>query len=118
MAVHFTCNDPQALLATFTARIEQADPKGKITTWQLSNDGSFYTHRAAEVNRKAWFRPVVDLPLKQLTFLIVKPQNADISRFIYAYYHGHLIETFLTHFDRMFSAANVSAAPQPGERVQ
>lgn len=117
MAVHFLCSEPQKLLDAFDGRIEQATPKGKITTWEKSSDGQFYTHRAPAWSRKAWFRPEVDAAGGKLSFLIIKPKNAAISTVAYAYYHGHLIETFLAHFDGMFSTSRASALPLPGDKV-
>lgn len=115
MAVHFICNDPHALLKEFNGRIAQTDPKGKITTWELSTDGQHYTHRASEWSRKAWFKPSIT-PAK-LTFNIVRSQNEAVSSVAYSYYHGHLIEAFLAHFDEMFSSAITSSMPEFGDRV-
>ena len=115
MAVFFTCEEPQALLDAFQARIEQSEPKDSITTWVKSNDGRFYTHRANDWARKAWFRPVVSQTT--LTFNIVKPANQNISTVAYAYYHGHLIETFLAHFDAMFTEARATAMPAINDLV-
>jgi hypothetical protein len=115
MAVHFHCDTPQALLAAFNARIAQTEQKDKITTWELHGDGQHYTHRAADWNRKAWMRPSIHPG--RLTFNIVRSQNASVSSVAYAYYHGHLIETFLAHFDSMFSTTSTSAMPEVGDRV-
>lgn len=115
MAIHFYCDAPQALLAAFNARIMQTEQKDKITTWEPYSDGKYFTHRAADWNRKAWMRPVVQAGC--LTFNVVRSVDATVSSVAYAYYHGHLIETFLTHFDGMFSAASVSAMPEAGDRV-
>jgi hypothetical protein len=115
MAVHFYCDAPQALLAAFNARIAQTEPKDKITTWELHGDGQHYTHRSAEWNRKAWMRPTIQTG--RLSFNIVRSQNGSVSSVAYAYYHGHLIETFLAHFDSMFSNASASSLPEAGDRV-
>jgi hypothetical protein len=115
MAVDFICSDPQALLKAFNARIAQTEPKGKITTWEV-NDGGYYTHRAPDWSRKAWFKPLVTI--NKLTFNIIRSQNDTVSSVAYAYYHGHLIETFLAHFDESFSKANASAMPDVGDRVR
>jgi hypothetical protein len=48
MAVHFMTTKAQALLNAFDMRIKQAAQKGKITTWEKSDDGKYYTHMAAE----------------------------------------------------------------------
>jgi len=115
MAVHFYCDAPQALLTAFNARIAQTEQKDKITNWELHSDEQHYTHRAADLNRKAWMRPAVQAG--RLTFNIVRSQNGSVSSGAYAEYHSHLIETFLTHFDGMFSNASASAMPDTGDRI-
>lgn len=116
MAVDFISSNPQNLLKEFNNAIEQDEPKGKINTWIRSKDEKFYTHKAEEWNSKAWFKPVIKDGI--LTFNIIKPQNADISTVTYAYYHGHLSETFLSHFDELFSKAASSAMPTSADKVQ
>jgi hypothetical protein len=87
MAVHFTTATAQALLAEFNKRIAQSEPAGKITTWERSADGVYYTHKAAEWRGKAWMKPAVQND--QLVFNIIKSQNSTVSAVVYAYYHGH-----------------------------
>jgi hypothetical protein len=116
MAVHFECKDPRSLLDAFDARVTQLEPKGKITTWEKHTDGRHYTHRAPEWSRKAWLQPVIESH-GRLTFQIIKPTGMNISTVVYAYYHGHLIETFLAHFDSMFSSAQASAMPASGDNI-
>ena len=107
MAVNFDTNDAAGLLAAFDARIMQKDAKGKITTWEKSSNAQYYTHKASEWNKKAWFKPTVYS--NRLTFNILKPRDQNVTRLVYAYYHGHLIETFLAHFDHGFAEAVASA---------
>lgn len=54
----------------------------------------------------------------QLIFNIVNPQNAPITGPVYAYYQGHLIETFLNHFDMKFQNGIGTALPQAGDLVR
>ena len=115
MAVHFTTDAPQALLREFDQRIAQTEPKGKLTTWEKSADGFYYTHKAVEWRAKAWMKPVVQD--RQLTFNTIRPQNANVSTLVYGYYHGHLTETFLNHFDRMFGYGMSTAMPVTGDVV-
>lgn len=114
MAVYFSTTNPQSLLQQFDQRIAQADSKGKITTWEKSSDGLHYMHKAAEWRHKAWFKASIERG--RLTFNIVKPQNATISVPVYGYYHGHLVETFLNHFDNSIGNGIASAYPE-GEDV-
>lgn len=116
MAIHFTTENPQSLLNDFDARIQQTAAAGKITTWKKSSDGKYYTHVAADWTAKAWLKPTVGKG--QLIFNIIKPQNGNITSPVYAYFHGHLIETFLNHFDMKFQNGIASALPQAGDMVK
>lgn len=113
MAVNFMTNNPTKLLADFKARIAQTELKGKITTWEKDADGDF-THKAADWHKKAWLRPVIGAD--RLTFTIVGPQGKGVSSLVYAYYHGHVIETFLNHFDQQFTNAQATALPAYGDQ--
>jgi len=113
MAVHFHTDTPKALLAKFNAAIQQKEPKGKIDTWKLSDDGKYYTHTAERWTKKAWFKPSTSDKL--LTFNIIKPKDRNVTSPVYAYYHGHLIETFLNHFDTDFTSAAATALPAAGD---
>jgi hypothetical protein len=111
--MHFVTPDPSGLLKAFDARIHQQEPAGKITTWEKSADGQYYTHKAAEWTKKAWFKPKVERG--QLTFNIIKPKNRNVTIEVYGYYHGHLLETFLNHFDQSFSMGNASALAEKSD---
>ena len=115
MSVNFSTQNPQALLAKFDAAISQSEQKGKIETWEKSADGNYYTHKARDWYKKAWFKPSVQD--QKLVFNIVKPNNTNISSVVYGYYHGHLIETFLNHFDGSFSQGMASALPTANDNV-
>ena len=54
--------------------------------------------------KKAWFRPSVEKD--RLTMFIKKIKGQPpLTRVVYSYYHGHLIETFLTHHHDAFQVA-------------
>lgn len=117
MAVHFKTEKPKELLAAFDARIAQTEPKDKITTWKriVSNDVAYYTHTSDNWRGKAYLLPVVENG--QLAFNIIRPADQNISTTVYGYYHGHLTETFLNHFDNTFSIAISTARPVAGDVV-
>ena len=115
MSVSFSTANPEALLSKFDAAITQREQKGKIETWERSSDGQYYTHKAADWHKKAWFKPSVQQ--QRLVFNIVRPKNANISSVTYGYYHGHLIETFLNHFDGSFEQGAASALPTANDNV-
>jgi hypothetical protein len=113
MTVFFKTSDPNGLLKAFNGRINQEEPKGKITTWERDAQGD-YTHKAQQWRNKAWFRPVVEPG--GLRFNILGHKEIKTRGEIYGYYHGHLIETFLNHFDTLFTEAVSSAqAVRPGD---
>jgi hypothetical protein len=102
------------LLAQFRDRIQQTDPEGKITTWEESSAGLF-THKAAQWANKAWFKAAI--VEDRLRFNIIRPEGKNISVTTYGYYHGHLIETFLNHFDNQFTQGGASAKPTTNDDV-
>jgi hypothetical protein len=114
MAATFITSKPNSLLAEFNKRIEQTEAEGKITTWERSDDKEYYTHKSQEWRYKAWFKPKIEN--EKLIFNIIKPKNEKISTVVYGYYHGHIIETFLNHFDKAFSKAEAAAMPINGDR--
>jgi len=115
MSLKFITPKPQELLNMFNQAIDQTEAKGKITTWIRSKDKIYYTHKAEKWNSEAWFKP--SLHDGALIFNIIKPQNKNISSIAYAYYHGHLTETFLNHFDNFFSESISSAMPTSNDNV-
>ncbi len=114
MAVNFFTSDPNALLDEFNKRIDQEDPKGKITTWVRDKDGD-YSHVAENWKWKAWFRPKVIEGA--LVFNVLGNKKFIMSKAVYGYYHGHLTETFLAHFDKMFSSAASTALLTQDDRL-
>ncbi|MDM9594979.1 hypothetical protein QU617_16865 [Pseudomonas guariconensis] len=114
MAVNFFTSNPKALLDKFNERIDQEDLKGKITTWVRDKDGDF-THVADDWKNKAWFRPkIID---GALVFNILGRQTVVMPTVVYGYYHGHLTETFLNHFDQMFSSSSSTALATKDDRL-
>lgn len=106
MAVNFFTSEPKALLDSFNEGIAQDNPKGKILTWVKDKDGD-YTHVAENWKNKAWFRPrSID---GALVFNILGRKKVAMPMVVYGFYHGHLVETFLNHFDERFSSASSTA---------
>lgn len=113
MAVTFVTQNPSSLLKSFNDRIDQEEEKGKITTWEKVGD--HFTHKAPQWHKKAYFLPkVAD---GELVFNIIKPKGKTITVPVYGYYHGHLIETFLNHFDSKFTSAIATAKAVTGDNV-
>lgn len=98
MAIYFSTSKPKALHAAF----DQAIDEGHITTWERDKDGD-YTPKAANWARKLWLRPSEEPGNGRLAFYTIPLQGKKIQRVDFAYYHGHLIETFINHFQDDFS---------------
>lgn len=52
-----------------------------------------------------------------LLFRVTRPEGKNVSSRANGYYHGHLIEIFLNHFDAEFSDSTASARPADGDSV-
>lgn len=117
MSVKFATATPNALLKAFKEKVTQDEKEGSITTWELLQSGH-YTHKGHQYAREAFFLPEAQPHNNVLLFKIIRPQGENISTRAYAYYHGHLIETFLNHFDKLFVSASASALPADGDQVK
>lgn len=113
MAVIFKTNNPTKLLADFNTAIENS----KIATWERSQDGIWYTHKAANWRALAWFKATVDNASCELRFNIAPSDGKTVGSLAYAYYHGHLIESFLSHFDSLFNLGQATAMPTSADQV-
>lgn len=112
MAAYFLTNLPQALLNKFDAAIGQTEQAGKVKTWKKVN--GFYTHVASDWTGKAYFKPAV--ANGHLAFNIFKPNGGPaLTRLVFAYYQGHLIETFINHFFSDFSSAQATPSAAAGD---
>jgi hypothetical protein len=52
-----------------------------------------------------------------LRFGIIKPNDQNISKEMYAIYHGRFIESMLAHFDKKFSYSFATALPDADDAV-
>jgi hypothetical protein len=101
--------------ADLLKKIKNAIDRGSIKTWKYDGDGDF-THTADQWNQKAWLRPI--LAPSSLNLHIVRPQGVQISKLVYAIYHGRFIEMVLHHFDSDISGnASASAKAMSPDRV-
>jgi len=115
MSVTFSTTKPQDLLDAFRKRVNQEEQKGKITTWE-ENSKKFFTHKASQVARQAYMWPTISD--NSLVFTIHAPEGKPISDYVYAFYHGHLTETFITHFKDLFSSASSTAKAAAKDNVK
>ncbi|MCK9728527.1 hypothetical protein [Pseudomonas syringae] len=114
MAVTFFTKNPSALLKAFQGKITQEEAEGSITTWEITKSGCF-THKGKQYARDAFFRASTDDG--KLVFNIIRPEGKGVGVRTYGYYHGHLIETFLNHFDTQFVSASATALPVAGDDI-
>jgi hypothetical protein len=111
MAVTVFTDNPKELLADIRKAVEHSS----IETWEYSAKGNF-THSARQWKFKAWFRPSLMLG-KQLKFNILRPKGQNISKEVYAVYHGRFAEMLLAHFDSKIESVRLSALAEKDDVV-
>lgn len=99
MTLKFRTDTPADLLAAFKKLINQRERKGKIDTWE-EYDGGF-RHTAPDWKARGLFRSSISGDGKYLLFSMKKVEDP----FAYAYYHGHLLQTFIEHLNARFQWA-------------
>lgn len=110
MAVRAFTDDPQALLS----EIKRSIAEGRVTLWRIDQDGDL-TLTSDSYTNKAWMRPKV-LP-DRLTFNIIGSNEGDMSKRIYAVFHGRLIQMLLISFDSYFKTASATALATSGDQI-
>jgi hypothetical protein len=118
MSIVFKTNNPNGLLAVFNQAIDNhlhSRSGPRVDTWRyvLHQQHHFYTHRSANWKDKAWLR--ADIETGQLAFYIRPFEGVRLTRDIYAYYAGHLTETFIRHFANTFSLAQTTPNVSGGD---
>jgi hypothetical protein len=109
--ITFQTNNSAGLLRLFDEAIAKGSATGGIATWEKI--GSYYTHRADRWAKKAYFTATAGA--NGLIFNIVKNKASNITVLVYGYYHGHLLETFLNHFDKKFIGASCTPVCEAGD---
>lgn len=110
MAIRVVTAQPSSLLAA----IKQAIDARKVDTWSYDSDGDF-THTPPQWAKKAWLRPTVQSGA--LVLNILNPRGVNLSKEIYAVYHGRFVEMLLAHFDDKFADAYTTATVAVGDSV-
>jgi len=111
MAIYFTTETPRGLLKAFNDAVDQGD----ITTWERDSDGD-YTHKAQDWKKKLWLTPTPET--HRLAFYTIPPSGKKLARKDFAYYHGHLIETFINHFPKIFDLAQATPNADGSDKVE
>lgn len=96
MSIKFRTDTPSALLTKFKKLIAQDESKGRINTWEEYDEG--FRHTAKDWKDKALFKAKISDDKKYLIFSISTLKDD----YAYAYYHGHLLQTFIEHLSQDF----------------
>jgi hypothetical protein len=102
MALIIKTQDPNGLLRAIKREIDAKH----VDTWVYDNDGDF-THNVTQWDKKAWMRPKVYVG--ELRFGILGPRGEQMTKVIYAVYHGRFSEMLLAHCDTLFTSINATA---------
>lgn len=84
---------PNALLKGINDLISQ----NRIQTWEYDIMGD-YTMIPSQWREQAWMRPAVKVG-RTIKFGIIKRRDMNMSKEVYAVYHGRFAEMLLAHFD-------------------
>ena len=91
-----------ALLKGINDLIDQ----NRIQTWEYDTMGD-YTMTPSQWREQAWMRPSVKIG-RTIKFGIIKRRDANISKEVYAVYHGRFAEMLLAHFDINIDSLEIS----------
>lgn len=89
-------------------KIKELIDRNEIITWKYDEDGDF-TATQDQWRFEAWLRPKYDDVNKHLYFGIVKNSKWDMSKEVYAVYHGRFAEMLLAHFDTYILNIEISS---------
>ena len=102
MSVRFWTGNARGLLYAF----EQAIYDREIVTWIQDADRDF-THVSDQLKGKAFLRPKIFSDA--LAFGIIKPEDTDITDYVFGMYQASLIQSFLSHLSGRFTLADASS---------
>lgn len=86
--------------------LDKAISNHEILTWMKDEDGD-YTITREQWKFHAWFKLYIED--KKIIFGIIQSQKYEMTRELYAIYHGRLVVTLLSHFDSMIDEINVTS---------
>ncbi len=104
MALTAHTKTPKKLLR----EIRNAIDVGTIVRWQSTNNSFTYTGPPDWLKRKAWFKPTV-LEREAIKFNIIRPEGKNVTKDIYAIYHGRFVTMLLSHFDSLIDSISLTA---------
>jgi hypothetical protein len=101
MSVRALTDDAQGLLDEIKKLIKE----GHITTWACSTNGNF-THTPTQWKNKVWLKP--EVKDDRLRLKILKPKDGELTREVFAIYHGRFIEMLIKHVPKLFTSARAT----------
>ena len=105
MALIVKTENPKALLQKIYKAIEE----NTIDTWIFDSDGDF-THVPEQWNCKAWMHLADNTSNDdELIFGIVGNKEKQMTKSLYAVYHGRFSEMLLSHFDTEISEIKITS---------
>ena len=102
MALIIQTQNPTGLLRN----VKQAINERHVDTWLYDEEGDF-THTPEQWKYNAWMRPIV--ASNTLVFGIVGNNSVQMTKEIYAVFHGRFAEMLLAHFDLEFASVSATA---------
>lgn len=103
----FYTKDPAGLLQKFKAKLKAKQGQDSIQTWEQV--GETFGHTSERWKGKLAFKATInaDATEPNLTFTVASMAKGtqEEQQIFYAYYHGHLLQTFVDHLGEHFTAA-------------
>lgn len=103
----FYTKDPAGLLKKFEEKIKAKVGQDSIQTWEQI--GGNFSHTAERWKGKMSFKTEIDTAANGSSLIfLATAQNGPTKedrQTAYAYYHGHLLQTFVDHFGDFFTVA-------------
>ncbi|WP_369975450.1 hypothetical protein [Xanthomonas bundabergensis] len=103
----FYTKDPAELLQKFKAKLKAKQGQDSIKTWEQV--GENFGHTSERWKNKLEFKANVNAgaekPNLAFTMTSIEKGTQEEQQIVYAYYHGHLLQTFVDHLGEHFTAA-------------
>ena len=104
MAVDFITDDPDGLLQAFEDAIDLDDgDAGAINSW-IPVKGGAYAHKGQH-SKKAKMTPKAGNGYLRFSYTPLLNMEHDEAEQVRGYYHGHILQTFVAHFDGEIKSA-------------
>jgi hypothetical protein len=113
MSIHIKTHDPSGLLQDIVDKAKHDE----LDTWSIDDDGDF-THTPPQWKCEAWLSPCeINPESTELVFGIIKRKDKNLSKAVYAVYHGRFAEMLLTHFDSKIDSIELTSYPDENDHI-